>query len=153
MDLKQGCRLLTTLPLISVKVTVHMTWKMTTTLLPDQPRLILIKLVCMFLWPPPPTTTPPNIHVPFSTWTRIQSQHKRTLAPAGSHLSMLLLCFLLNNISKLNSLEAPPAVHISPDSRSSELDRRSRSHDTDLSRSFSLAMSGEVDLSLSSQSL
>ncbi|KAG7233829.1 hypothetical protein INR49_006532, partial [Caranx melampygus] len=38
------------------------------------------------------------------------------------------------------------------DSRSSELERRSRSYDRDLSRSLPLAVSGEVDLSLSSQS-
>lgn len=58
----------------------------------------------------------------------------------------------LNNISKSKTMETSPPVHISPDSRSSELERRSRSYDRDLSRSLPLAVSGEVDLSLSSQS-
>lgn len=46
-----------------------------------------------------------------------------------------------------------PSVHISPDSRSSELERRSRSYDKDRSRSLPLALSMEGDVSLSSQSL
>lgn len=79
--------------------------------------------------------------------------HTHTLSltnTLSTHLSMLLL---LNNISKSKTLEASPPVHISPDSRSSELERRSRSIDRDLSRSLPLAVSAEGELSLSSQSL
>lgn len=46
-----------------------------------------------------------------------------------------------------------PSVHISPDSRSSELERRSRSYDRDLSRSLPLALSTGGVVSLFSQSL
>lgn len=58
----------------------------------------------------------------------------------------------LNNKSQKHR-RFSPSVHISPDSRSSELERRSRSYDRDRSRSMPLALSVEGDTSLFSQSL
>lgn len=52
----------------------------------------------------------------------------------------------LNN--KSQKMRFSPSVHISPDSRSSELERRSRSYDRDRSRSLPLALSVEGDISL-----
>lgn len=102
----------------------------------------------MFPWPPPLKLFPH--HPPLLMYMNAHTKLTHTLAPASIHLSMFLL---LNNISKSKTLEVSPPVHISPDSRSSELERRSRSNDRDLSRSLPLVLSTEGDFSLSSQSL
>lgn len=98
---------------------------------------------------------PANIHVPPLALYRTYKAETHTHLHQQAYFSIILS---LNNIFKSKTLEmstSHPPVHISPDSRSSELERerRSRSYDSDLSRSLSLALSVEGDISLLFQSL
>lgn len=86
-------------------------------------------------------------HFNMNTHTTPTQTH--TFTPTCSHISMLLFSTIYPNQTLWRCLSL---VQISPDSRSSELERRSLSYDRDLSRSLPRAVSGEVDLSLSSHS-
>lgn len=98
---------------------------------------------------------PANVHVPPLALYHTYKAETHTLAPA----SILLYHPFTKQYIQIKDfgdvLLTPPPIHISPDSRSSELERerRSRSYDSDLSRSLSLALSVEGDISLLFQSL
>lgn len=101
-------------------------------------------------------TTTTHISPPPSTpayFERKCTYKADTHTHAHSHQWEYISLWSFNNVSKSKTHEASPPVHISPDSRSSELERRSRSNERDVSRSLPLALSTEGDLSLSSKSL
>lgn len=88
----------------------------------------------MFLWSPP-STNPCSI---LNMHSQIKCTDTNKLISPSSFV--------------LNIQTSRVTVQISPDSRSSELERRSRSNDMDLSLSFPLATLGEAERSLSSKS-
>lgn len=102
--------------------------------------------------PPPLFFFPLTFHL----WSRLSMNKHTKLTNIQRHIctskNISLHDLQLNNKSQKRK-RFPPSVHISPDSRSSELERRSRSYDRDRSRSLPLALSVEGDVSLSSQTL